>query len=389
MSFFDHLVSTSKDPLGLQIKEAKGSYLYSEDGRAYLDFISGISVSNFGHQNPNIISTQKEQLDRYSFAMVFGEYELRPQVELANKLSSICPAPLDSVYFLTTGSECNEAAIKLARRSTRRSQIISFKGAYHGSTLGSLSISGNERKKAAFRPLLPDTLQIQFNSIPDLEFITMDTAAVFAEPIQGDAGIRIPSSDYMRALRRKCDETGALLVFDEIQSGLGRTGKLFAFEHFAVVPDVLTLGKSLGAGLPLGALLANKSLLRNFQSDPELGHISTHGGNPVACVGAIEILKQLEKPGFFESLEKKSEHLLASLKKLPFKEVRGKGFYIALEMDTPEQVQKMVHSCLEKGLISFWFLSCPEAFRIAPPLNISDEDLQKGIEIISDSIRNI
>ncbi len=384
-----HLISTTTQPLGLEIISASGDVLKDSSGKEYLDFVSGISVSNLGHQNPGINKAIKDQLDRYTFAMVFGEYRLSPQIELANKLVKICPERLDSVYLLTTGSECNEAAIKLARRSTGRSEVISFKGAYHGSTLGSLSISGNEKKKSSFRPLVPDVKQIRFNHIEDLDLISNDTAAVFIEPIQGDAGIRIPSTEFMKSLRRRCDETGSLLIFDEIQSGLGRTGKMFAFEHFQVVPDVLTLGKSLGGGIPLSALISGKEILECFQSDPELGHISTHGGNPLACAAAISLLDQITQEGFLDEVMQKSDYLVSQLKQLPFKKVRHQGFFIALEMENPQQVQKMVQGCLERGLISFWFLSCPEAFRLAPPLNVSYENLEKGIEIIRETIRSI
>ncbi len=384
-----HLISTATQPLGLEIISASGDVLKDSNGKEYLDFISGISVSNLGHQNPGINKAIKDQLDRYAFAMVFGEYRLSPQIELANKLAMICPEGLDSVYLLTTGSECNEAAIKLARRFTGRSEIISFKGAYHGSTLGSLSISGNEKKKSAFRPLIPDVKQIRFDHLEDLELISDNTAAVFIEPIQGDAGIRIPSMEFMKGLRRRCDETGSLLIFDEIQSGLGRTGKMFAFEHFQVVPDVLTLGKSLGGGIPLSALISGKEILESFQSNPELGHISTHGGNPLACAAAISLVDQIAQEGFLDEVMQKSDYLVSQLKQLPFKDVRHRGFYIALEMESPQQVQKMVQGCLERGLIIFWFLSCPEAFRLAPPLNVSPENLEKGIEIIRETIQSL
>ncbi len=386
---FNPLVSSSRSPLGLEIISAQGDFLFDAKGKKFLDFISGISVSNLGHRHPNINDAIKDQLEKHSFVMVFGEYHQTPQVDLAKALIQITPANLDGVYFLSTGSEANEAAIKLARRYTKKKEIISFQGSYHGSTMGSLSASGNEKRKSAFRPLLPGFAQIPFNDSHCLKRINKDTAAVLVEAIQGDAGVRIPSADFMKELRGRCTEFGCLLIIDEIQTGLGRTGKMFAFEHFDIEPDIITLGKALGGGIPLSAIIAPQNILSSFQSHPELGHISTHGGNPLGCRAGIAQLEILNGEGFLNSVDQKGEYLRAELEKLPFKEVRSKGLFFALEMNSAEEVQKMVSNCLEKGLITFWFLSNPQSFRIAPPLNIEEENLKLGIKLISEAMQDL
>ncbi len=381
-----NIAPTSPYPLNISISKAKGSYFYDTDGKAYLDFISGIGVSNLGHGHPSIVQAIKDQADKHLHVMVYGEMEQAPQSKFAELLCQQLPENLNSVFFVNSGTEANEAAIKLVKRVTGRSQILSCKGAYHGCSTGSLAISGNENKKYAFRPLMPGVSFVRFNVLEDLELITKHTAAIFIETIQGDAGIRIPSSAYMQALRKKCDETGCLLVMDEIQCGMGRTGTLFAFEHFGITPDVLTLGKALGGGMPIGAVIANKSLLDQFAENPMLGHISTFAGHPLVCAAGHAHLAALLNEKLIEEVEKKGEILYRGLQHPKVRDIRWKGLFFGVELGSPEAVQKVVEYCLDKGLLVYWFLSNPNSFRLAPPLNISDEDLQKAIRILREAL---
>lgn len=381
-----NIAPTSPYPLNISISKAKGSYFYDIDGKGYLDFISGIGVSNLGHGHPSIVQAIKDQADKHLHVMVYGEMEQAPQSKFAQLLCQQLPEKLNSVFFVNSGTEANEAAIKLVKRVTGRSQILSCRGAYHGCSTGSLAISGNENKKYAFRPLMPGVSFVRFNVLEDLELITEQTAAIFIETIQGDAGIRIPSSAYMQALRKKCDETGCLLVMDEIQCGMGRTGKLFAFEHFGITPDVLTLGKALGGGMPIGAVIANKSLLDQFAENPMLGHISTFAGHPLVCAAGHAHLAALLNEKHIEEVEKKGEILYRGLQHPKVRDIRWKGLFFGVELGSPEAVQKVVEYCLDKGLLVYWFLSNPNSFRLAPPLNISDVDLQKAIRILREAL---
>lgn len=374
---------TCYTPVGLSVQRAEGSYIYDENGKAYLDFVAGIAVANLGYGHPSIVNAIKEQVDQYMHVMVYGEFIQKPSVELSNTIVKLLPPKLNCCYMVNSGTEANEAALKLAKRVTGRMEIIGCKKAYHGSTHGSLSATGNESKKAAFRPLLPGFKHIAFNNTDDLQLITDQTAAVIIETIQGDAGVRIPSKEYLQALRKKCTETGALLIMDEIQVGMGRTGKMFAFEHFGVEPDILTLGKALGGGMPIGMIVSSKKNLDQFCENPILGHITTFGGNPVCAASALAFTKTLLAEDVISGVEAKGELIECKLSTIPaVKTIRRKGMMLAVDLESEEAVNKCIDGCLEDGLILFRFLSCPGSFRISPPLNISDTDLEKGCEIL-------
>jgi acetylornithine/succinyldiaminopimelate/putrescine aminotransferase len=349
--------------------------------------IAGVAVNNIGHNHPKVVTAIKAQLDRHMHVMVYGEFIQEAQLNFAKRLTSLLPDSLNSVYTVNSGTEANEAALKLAKRVTGRSELISFRGAYHGSTHGSLSVSGNETKKEAFRPLLPDVRFLTFNDIDSLQHITETTAGVIVETVQGDAGVRVPSQAFMTAIRNRCTEVGALLIFDEIQCGIGRTGKLFAFEHFDVVPDVLTLGKALGGGMPIGALVSSQKLLDQFTFNPMLGHITTFGGHPVICAAADACLQVMETEIDFAEVERLGALLESLLEVEPeITEIRRIGMMFAFDMELFERVEKVVKRCLEKGLISFWFLSHPDSFRLSPPLNISEEEIREAAKVIGEAI---
>ncbi len=379
---------TNPFPYLIDVERADGIYIYDKSGKRYMDMIAGVAVNNIGHCHPKVVSAIKTQVDRHLHVMVYGEFIQDAPLLFAKKLTYLLPVSLNCVYPVNSGTEANEAAIKLAKRVTGRTEIISFRGSYHGSTNGSLSISGNETKKLNYRPLLPDVRFIQHNAMADLEQITTKTAGVFLETIQGDAGVRIPDLNYLQALRKRCSEVGALLVFDEIQCGMGRTGKMFAFEHFDVVPDVLTLGKALGGGLPIGALVSSEEKLREFTYNPMLGHITTFGGNPVICASAAATLEVLHEEIDFDQVEYLGQ-LLENLvgKNSEIKAIRRKGMMFAFDMESFERVERVVKKCLEKGLISFWFLSHPYSFRLSPPLNISEEEIREAGRIIVEAIQ--
>lgn len=365
---------TSPHPLGLSVRSAYGTVIQTTDGKEYLDLIAGIAVANVGHCHPRVVEAVQKQAETYMHVMAYGEFIQDPSVRLAKELTSLLPDSLNQVYFVNSGTEANEAAIKLVRRVTGRSKIVSCYRSYHGSTLGSLSVSGNEYKKYPFRPLLPDVFHIQFNVEEDLSWIDDATAAVLIEPIQGDAGVRIPDAKYLKALRKRCDETGALLIFDEVQTGFGRTGKLFAFEHAGVVPDVITLAKGMGGGLPIGALVSDRQLLEKFTFDPMLGHITTFGGNPVCCAAALASLEVVTGDDVLPFVEEKGQVIESYLEHELVHEVRRKGMMFAIDMGDADLVQSVVEKALENGLITFWFLSCPESFRLSPPLIITMEE---------------
>lgn len=388
-TFLDKLAQTTSSPFLLDIESAEGIYLHTPDGKKYMDLISGVGVSAIGHRHPYVINAIKEQLDKHMHVMVYGEFVQSSPNMLAETLTSLLPEHLNCCYFVNSGTEANEGALKLAKRFTGRSEIIAFRGAYHGSTHGSLSVSGNEYKKFAFRPLLPDVRFINFNKIDDLDTITDKTACVIVEPIQGDAGVRIPDKEYMQALRDKCTATGTILIFDEIQSGMGRTGKLFAFEHFNVVPDILTTAKALGGGLPIGAFISSHDMMQALTYDPMLGHITTFGGNPVCCAAANATLEVIENERLLESVESKGQRFEELLQHPKIKEIRRIGLFFAIEFETADEVSKIVSSCLEKGVITFWFLSCPNSFRIAPPLNITDAEIVKSCNVIRAAIDSL
>jgi acetylornithine/succinyldiaminopimelate/putrescine aminotransferase len=387
--FLHNIAQTTPFPLSLEIESAKGSYLYGPNDEAYLDLISGVGVSNFGHGHPKVIAAIKKQLDKHLHTMVYGEYIQASPNQLAAKLAELLPEQLNCSYFVSSGAESIEGALKLAKRYTGRREIISFRGAYHGSTHGALSVSGNETKKRAFRPLLPEVRFLNFNKIEELAAISEKTACVIVETIQGDAGIRIPRQTYLDALRERCTEVGALLIFDEIQSGMGRTGKLFAFEHYRVIPDILCSAKALGGGLPLGAFISSYEIMQCLTEKPMLGHITTFGGNPLACAASLSCLELMEEESILAGVEVKGLLFEALLSHPRIVEIRRKGLYFAFEFANPQEVQEVVEYCMKKGVICFWFLSCPEAFRIAPPLNISEDDIRKACAIILEAIEQL
>ena len=378
------LANTTNQPFGIEVVSAEGIYLVDRVGKKYIDLISGIAVSNLGHQNQHIKSALLDQLNKHLHVMVFGEFSQEIQNKLAQKLATFLPKSLNCLYVVNSGTEANEAALKLAKRATGKTRLVSFKGAYHGSTHGSLSVSGNEQKKSAFRPLLPDVLQLPFNDCDALESIDHQVAGVIIEPIQGDAGVRIPSNKFMKKLRRICDEHCILLIADEIQTGFGRTGKLFAYEHFDIVPDIVTIGKAFGGGMPIGGLVTSQKIMSLFTSNPALGHITTFGGHPMCCAGALAGLEVLENENIVSKVEQKGVLFESLLRHKMIKEIRRKGLFFAIELENPEIVQKVVEGCKDKGLLSFWFLSCPESFRIAPPLVISVDEIKTSCAIIKD-----
>ena len=378
------LANTTNQPFGIEVVSAEGIYLVDRSGKKYIDLISGIAVSNLGHQNQHIKSALLDQLNKHLHIMVFGEFSQEIQNKLAQKLATFLPESLNCLYVVNSGTEANEAALKLAKRATGKTRLVSFRGAYHGSTHGSLSVSGNEQKKYAFRPLLPDVLQLPFNDCDALESIDHQVAGVIIEPIQGDAGVRIPSKEFMAKLRRICDEHCILLIADEIQTGFGRTGKLFAYEHFDIVPDIVTIGKAFGGGMPIGGLVTSQKIMSLFTSNPPLGHITTFGGHPMCCAGALAGLEVLENENIVSKVEQKGVLFESLLKHKMIMEIRRKGLFFAIELENPDIVQKVVEGCKNKGLLSFWFLSCPESFRIAPPLVISMEEIKTSCAIIKD-----
>jgi acetylornithine/succinyldiaminopimelate/putrescine aminotransferase len=385
--FLNSQGQTSPTPYLIEVDRAEGIYIYDKSNKSYMDMIAGVAVNNIGHGHPKVVSALKNQIDKHLHVMVYGEFIQDSQLAFSQKLASLLPPTLNSVYTVNSGTEANEAALKLAKRVTGRSELIAFRGSYHGSTHGSLSVSGNETKKQAFRPLIPDVQFLDFNAAADLHVITSKTACVIIEPIQGDAGVRIPSSSFMKALRAKCSEVGALLIFDEIQCGIGRTGKLFAFENFDVVPDILTLGKALGGGMPIGALVSSKENLDQFTFNPMLGHITTFGGHPVICAAANACLEVMESEIDYKEVERLGALLEETLmKSKEITAVRRIGMMYAFDMVSFERVEKVVKKCLEKGLISFWFLSHPNSFRLSPPLTISEAEMNKAGRIILEAI---
>lgn len=387
--FLKNIAQTTNSPFLIDIARAEGLYLYTPEGKRYTDLISGVGVSNTGHRHPKVVKAIKDQLDQHLHVMVYGEFVQASPNRLANKLSSLLPDKLSCCYFTNSGTEANEGALKLAKRYTGRTELISCRGAYHGSTHGSLSVSGNEVKKFAFRPLLPDVQFIEFNKEEDLKQITEKTACVIIETIQGDAGVRIPAKQYLEALRKKCDATGTLLIFDEIQTGMGRTGKMFAFEHYGVVPDILTSAKALGGGLPIGAFIASYELMQSLTNEPMLGHITTFGGNPVSCAAALATIEVIEEEKLLESAEDKGLLFEELLQHGRIKEIRRKGLLFAIEFETAEEVATVVQECLKHGIITFWFLSCPNSFRIAPPLTITEDEIRAACTVILNAIKKL
>nr|WP_294895891.1 aspartate aminotransferase family protein [uncultured Pedobacter sp.] len=380
--FLLNTAQTSNFPRLLEVEKAEGCYLYDPSGKKYLDLVSGFAVSNIGHRHPNVIKAIQQQLEKHLHVTVYGEFIQSPQVKFAHRLSEVLPKNLSSVYFTNSGTEATEGALKLAKKYTNRSEIISFNGAYHGSTHGALSVMGNEYYKQAYRPLLPDIKFINLNKTEELENITTKTAAVILEAVQGEAGIRVPNVDYIKTLRKKCDETGTLLIFDEIQTGFGRTGKLFAFEHFGIVPDVLLIAKGMGGGMPIGAFISSNQIMGALKDNPILGHITTFGGHPVSCAAGLAALNTVIDEDLICGV-KQRENLFKSLLIHPkIKEVRGLGLMIAVQLTNFNEVEEVSKGCINHGIIIDWFLHCDTALRIAPPLTITEEEIKFACETI-------
>jgi acetylornithine/succinyldiaminopimelate/putrescine aminotransferase len=384
--FLTNNAQTTGFPLLLEFERAEGIYLYDKDGKASIDLISGIGVSNLGHSNRYVIDAIKQQVDKYMHLMVYGEFVQTPQVRFAEKLVSLLPSNLQSVYFTNSGAEAVEGALKLAKRFTGRQQIVACHNSYHGSTQGALSVMGNEEFKQAYRPLLPGVSFIGFNNTDDLGMINDETACVIVETIQGEAGVRVPDMAYMQALRTRCTETGALLIMDEIQAAFGRTGKLFAFEHFNIVPDILLLAKALGGGMPIGAFIASRGIMSVLKENPILGHITTFGGHPVCCAGGLAALEVLLNEDLVSGVAEKEALFRKILVHPAIREIRGKGLLLAVELKDFGLNKKIIDRCIENGVITDWFLHCSNAMRIAPPLIITREEIAKACEVILEAI---
>jgi acetylornithine/succinyldiaminopimelate/putrescine aminotransferase len=370
----------------LEFERAEGIYMYDSEGKPYIDLISGIGVSNLGHTHPRVINAIKDQLDKYMHLMVYGEYVQTPQVRFAEKLISLLPSHLSSIYFVNSGAEAIEGALKLAKRYTGRREIIACHNSYHGSTQGALSIMGNEEFKQAYRPLLPGVKFIHFNNEADLQLITAETACVVVETVQGEAGIRVPDIAYMQALRKRCTETGTLLILDEIQAAFGRTGKLFAFQHFDIEPDIVVLAKALGGGMPIGAFISSTSIMSSLKENPILGHITTFGGHPVCCAAGLAALEVLLDENLIDQVAEKEALFRKLLVHPAIKEVRGKGLMLAVEMESFEMNKKIIDRCIENGVITDWFLHCSNSMRLAPPLIIDHDRIQQACEVILEAI---
>lgn len=380
--FLNNNAQTTHFPLLLEFERAEGVYLYDTQGKAHIDLISGIGVSNLGHSNARVIAAIKDQVDKYMHLMVYGEYVQTPQVRFAEKLVSILPENLNSVYFTNSGAEAVEGALKLAKRFTGCAEIISFHQSYHGSTHGALSVMGNEEFKQAYRPLLPGVNFISLNNYDDLQLITEKTACVILETIQGEAGVRVPDAAYMQALRNRCTETGTLLILDEIQAAFGRSGKLFAFEHFGIVPDILLLAKALGGGMPIGAFISSAEIMGSFKENPILGHITTFGGHPVCCAAGLAALDVLLDENLIGQVPAKEALLRKHLAHPAIKTIRGKGLMLAAEFESFELNKNIIDTCIENGVITDWFLHCSNSMRLAPPLIITDKQIIEACKII-------
>jgi len=380
--FIQYQAQTSPYPLGMEVSHAVGSYIYDTNNNRYLDFVAGVSACALGHQHPRVNQAIKDQLDLYSHVMVYGEYSQSPAVEYCKLMASLLPAPLDKTYLVNSGTEAIEGALKLARRVTGRSQLISCHNSYHGNTMGSLSVMGFEERKQVFRPLIPDVEFITFNNEADLEKITTKTAGILLETIQGGAGFIQPENDFLKKVRQRCDEVGAIMILDEIQPGFGRTGKLFGFQNYDVVPDVVVMGKGMGGGMPVGAFTASSAMMDLLSHNPKLGHITTFGGHPVIAAACLATLKEITETTLMaEAIAK--EKLFRSLLVHPLiEEVRGKGLMLAAMTKTPEITNEVILKCQDKGLILFWLLFEGCAIRITPPLTISEEEIREGCAII-------
>jgi acetylornithine/succinyldiaminopimelate/putrescine aminotransferase len=384
--FLQHLAQTSPKPIGLEVERASGVYIYDTDGKSYVDMIAGFSVCNIGHSHPKVIAAIEQQIKQYMHVIVYGEFIQSPQVQYAKALLSLLPENLQSIYFTNSGAEAAEGAMKLAKRVTKRSRIIAFDGAYHGSTQGALSVMGDEYFRNAYRPLLPDVMHLRYNNMEDIELIDHHVACVMVEPVQAETGITAASEAWLKALRAKCDALCILLIFDEIQSGFGRTGTLFAFEQYGVVPDILLTGKALGAGLPLGAFISAPAMMGTLTYAPVLGHITTFGGNPVACAAGKAGLEVLLESDWMDEVKAKEKYLVDAFTHPTILNKQHKGLWMSLQFATPEITKKIAANCVANGVITDWFLFAEDRIRIAPPLSITMDELKIAVQKIIESI---
>lgn len=387
--FLKYQAQTTPHPLAMEVSYASGCYIFDGLGNAHLDFVAGVSACSLGHGHPAIVKAVKNQMDKYAHVMVYGEFVQGPAVKLSKRLAELLPDPLDTTYLVNSGTEAIEASLKLARRATGRTEILFAHKAYHGNTMGSMSVMDYEERKKPFEPLIPDCFPIQFNDFSELEKITEKTACIILETIQGGAGFILPEKNYLKAVKQRCEAVGALLILDEIQPGFGRTGKLFAFQHFDVVPDILVMGKGMGGGLPIGALTASYELMEKFKEHPKLGHITTFGGNPVIAAAALATLKEISESSLMEETQRKEELFRSLLKHPLIKEVRGSGLMLAVITENAAITDKIILGCQKRGLILFWLLFEPKAIRITPPLTISDEEIKKGCAILADVMNEL
>lgn len=385
-AFFKHIAQTSDAPIGLEIDYAKGPYLYTTDGKRYTDFISGIAVSSLGHAHPEVVSAVQQQAARHMHVMVYGEFIQKPQSELAALLASQLPASLSRIYFVNSGTEANEGALKLAKKATGRSKMIGFRNSYHGDTHGALSVTGRDVYRDPYLPLLPDVHFLDFNAYDGLQAIDDTTACVILEPIQGEGGVIAANTDWLHAVRQRCSDTGALLIFDEIQSGMGRTGKLFAFMHYGVVPDILCMAKALGGGMPIGAFSSSDEIFKAFMYDPPLNHVTTFGGHPVSAAAAHAALSVVLREGLMENVRKIEEIVRHRLKSPHIAEIRGKGAMLGLQLFTYEQTQAVVQECMEQHIILGWTLHSNTLVRLAPPLTIPEDVLDETLTVLMQAI---
>ncbi|WP_298883947.1 aspartate aminotransferase family protein [uncultured Polaribacter sp.] len=385
--FFKYQAQTSPHPLAIEISSAKDSYIYDTSGKEYLDFVAGVSANSLGHNHNKVTEAIKNQLDSYAHVMVYGEFIQQPQVELCKLLAENSPTKLNSVYITNSGTEATEGALKLAKRVTNRFEIIAAKSSYHGNTMGSMSVSGVEKQNSAFRPLIPGSKFIEYNNENDINKITHKTAAVILETIQGGAGFIEPKNDYLLKVKKRCKEVGALLILDEIQTGIGRTGTFWGFENYNVIPDIIITGKGLGGGMPIGAFIASSENMSLLKDNPKLGHISTFAGHPVIAAAAVATVKEIMKSNYIKESLRKEALIRKHLKHPTIKEIRGKGLMLAAILESSELTAKVVLDCLDKGLILFFLLFEDKAVRITPPLTISDEEIKKGCQILLSAIK--
>jgi len=384
--FLSHVAQTTDFPLLIEIEKAEGIYMYGPKGEKYIDLISGIGVSNVGHRHPKVLAAIQEQLGKYLHLMVYGEFVQTAQAQLAKALADTLPDPLDNVYLVNSGTEATEGALKLAKRYTGRREIISCINSYHGSSQGALSVGGNETLKRAYRPLLPGISHIHYGQLNDLKKITIDTAAVIIETIQGEAGIRVADPEYFQALRKKCDETGTLLILDEIQAGFGRTGKFWAFEHFGIAPDILLCAKGMGGGMPIGAFISSNEIMSAFKNNPILGHMTTFGGHPVSAAASLATVQVLREENLIGQVTEKADLIKSLLVHPKIKEIRNKGLMMAVQFESFEILKPIIDRAIELGVVTDWFLFCDDAMRIAPPLTITEEEIREACGIILEAI---